>query len=241
MTMPTIFRAVLLTALLFIPFPSYAAQDIQPGKYVTEGGWGALKIVQGRDGTLYFEISSVGINAHTCTLSGDIRNGKAELEGEESKPCIVTFDAAKGGINVADKDGECSYYCGARGTFTALYLKPQPGCEAASIQQSRDDFKLLFDKKDYLHAQAKLEPVLDKCSNIIHWSDLGLIRNDIAINRHNLGDDAGCRQILEPLVKDAEQTDDALQKIYPPADAELILPIAAATRANLKLCTPATK
>lgn len=241
MTMPTAIRAVLLMIFLALPFPSWADPGIRPGKYVTEGGWGILKILQGRDGTLYFEISSVGSNFHTCDLSGEIQDGMAELEGDDGKPCIVTFETAVEGLKVTEKDRVCSDYCGARASFTALYLKPQPGCDPASVQKTRDDFSLLFDRKDYVQAQAKLEPLLDTCARVIHWSDMGWIRNDLAITRHNLGNDEGCRQALQPLEKDAGLSDDALQRAYSPADADVILPIAAATRTHLKLCAPGAK
>lgn len=235
-------RFLLLMSLIAVPLASFADEGIQPGRYITEGGWGSLKVLQGRDGTLYFDIDTVGSNAHTCGLSGEIHNGKAKLEGEDKKDCVVTFAPTDRGIDVIDSSGgACNYYCGVRAVFTALYLKPQMGCDAESVQKARDDFKRLYDQKDYAQAQAKLEPVVNSCADLILWSDLGSIRNDLAITRHKLGDDAGCRSILQPLRDESGMSDDLLRQSYAPADAEIAIPLAAATRTNLKLCAPEAK
>jgi hypothetical protein len=239
--MHTLFRLFFLAAALSIPFPSSAQPAIAPGAYVTEGGWGTLTIVKNKDGGLSFEISAIGSNAHTCGLSGEISSGRAVLEGEDDKPCIVTFEPAEDGVTVSDNDGACQIYCGARAGFTGRYLIPPAGCDAAAIQKSRNDFKRLYDKKAYAKALAKLEPVLDHCAPVILWADMGWIRNDLALTRYKMGDYTGCRSTLQPLEGDAGQTDEALRESYPPADAEVAIPIAHATRTNLKLCTKTEK
>jgi len=241
--MQKLLSSMLFISLLAIPFHSHAQNKaIQPGEYISEGGWGNLTVTRNKQGGLSFEISSMGANGHTCNLSGDIRNGRAVLEGsEESKPCIVTFKPSGNGLNVTDNDGACSYFCGVRAGFTNLYIKPQPACKPAAIQKTRDEFKKLYDRKAYSQARAKLEPVLKNCSELIHWTDMGWIQNDLAITLYKLGDYAGCRNTLRTLKEDAGKTDDELREQYPPADADIAIPIAKATRTNLRLCTSGKK
>lgn len=232
------FIFLFLIAVCFIPTGSYAQPEISPGEYITERGWGNLKIKKDIKGGLSFEIDAVGGNAHTCSLSGEIKSGKSVLEGsEKDKPCIVSFTTTGKGINVTDNENACRYYCGARAGFTGLYLKPQKGCDSASMKKTRKEFKRLYDKREFALARVKLEQLLKTCSDIIDWTDLGWIRNDLAITLYKLRDYSECRRVLQPLEEDAKQSDDELRESYPPADAYSAIPIARATRTNLKLCS----
>jgi len=85
--MRTIFLPALLVTFLVCPCYTNAELKIQPGEYITEGGWGSLKIKQDKKGGLSFEIETSGGNAHTCTLSGEIIGQKSVLkESEHSEP-----------------------------------------------------------------------------------------------------------------------------------------------------------
>jgi len=228
----------LLLMVFFSPTYLYAQPEIAPGEYITERGWGNLKIKKDQNGGLSYQIDTVGGNAHTCNLSGEILNGKSVLEGEENKPCVVTFTPTGKGISITDNDDACrNYYCGARAGFTGLYLKPSKGCDRASIKKTRNEFKRLYDKGDFALARAKLEPLLNTCSSIIIWDDLGRIRNDLAITLYKLRDYSECREVLHPLEVDANRSDEELRNAYPPADAPSAISIARATRTNLKFCT----
>lgn len=230
-----------LIAACLIPAGLSAQTEITPGEYITERGWGNLEIKKDKKGNLLFEIGVIGENYHTCELSGIIRDSKSVMEGDEGKPCIVNFSPTENGIAVSDNDGACRGYCGARASFIGLYLKPQKGCDTASITRARNELKKLYDKKNYEQARSKLEPVLNKCSGIMHWSELGRARNDLAITLYKLGDFDGCRNVLKPLEEDAKKTDEELRESYAPVDAETAIPIARATRTNLKLCSQTNK
>ena len=232
------FIFLILIAVCCMPAGLYAQTEISPGEYITEHGWGNLEIKKDKKGNLSFEIGVVGENYHTCDLSGIIRDGQSVLEGEEDTPCIVSFSPTGNGINVTGNNSACRGYCGARASFIGLYLIPQKGCDTASIEKARNAFKRLYDKKSFSRARAKLEPVLNNCSGILHWSELGRVRNDLAITLYKLGDYDGCRNILKPLEADAKKTDEGLRESYLPVDAETAIPIARATRTNLTLCTP---
>lgn len=226
-----------LIAVCFIPAGLYAQTEISPGEYISERSRGNLEIKKDKTGNLSFGIGAIGANFHTCELSGIIRDGKSVLDGDDDKPCIVNFSPTENGINVTDNNGSCWGYCGARATFTGLYLKPQQGCDTTSIKKTRKDFKRFYDKKDYSRARSTLEPIFNNCSGVIHRSELGRVRNDLAITLYKLGDYVGCRNILKPLEEDANKTDVGLRESYPPVDAETAIPIARATRTNLKLCS----
>ncbi len=220
--------------------PNFAgAQELrtEPGTYLTKGGWGSLSISKNKDGELAFEISSLGANAHSCGLKGTIKSGQAILKGsEEKKPCIVTFHLKGDKIEVTDNENACRSYCGARASFTGLYLKAKQGC--SEIEKSRKAFKRLYDKKAYAQARDVLEPLLKNCEDVVDWMEIGWIRNDLAITEYKLGEYAECLRILRPLEAEAKKTDDELFDSYPgqPAYAESSIAIAKATRTNLKLC-----
>ena len=232
-------------SVLFLTLPLHShAQDkaIRPGEYIAEGGWGTLTVTRNNRARLSFEISTIGDNAHTCNLSGDIRNDQAVLvEDNKDKPCIVTFESTEKGVNVSSNGEACRYYCGMRASFDFPYLKPQPECESSAIQKARNEFKQLYDKKGYSRARARLEPVLKNCSALIHWADMGWIRNDLAITQYKLGDYEGCLNTLRSLKGNAGKTDKELREEYSPSDADNAISIAKATRTNLGLCTSGKK
>jgi hypothetical protein len=233
-----LFMALLL--VIAIPAAVFSQQAAPPpGEYITENGWGNLIIKSGRAGTSGFAIMSIGANAHTCDLEGEIRNGRAVLEADQKnvKPCIVTFRQKGNDVDVAVATfDECRGYCGARAGFDGLYMKPAKGCESDSIRKSRAAFKRLYDKKAYAEARTELKPVLDGCKKTLYWIEEGRIRNDLAITEYRLGNTAACRQILESLADDAAKTDEDLRGNYPPSDAESYMPVIKAARTNLKLC-----
>ena len=104
-----------------------AAVAQAPGEYVTEGGWGTLVIGPAKGGANAFKLDALGSNFHVCGLEGEIRGGRATLEGEEpKKPCIVTFKATPAGIEVKGTEGACRQYCGMRPRC------PSPRCRPAS-------------------------------------------------------------------------------------------------------------
>jgi len=220
------------------------AQDnqLRPGQYITEGGWGNLSIKSGKGGTLVFVLEAVGGNAHTCDLRGQISNGHATLKAfEKGNPCVVSFSGAGEDINVTSNGDECRFFCGARASFEGLYFKPDQGCTAASLRKTRNEFKRLYDRKAYSEARTKLEPALRACKKTLNWLEEGWIRNDLAITQYKLRDLDGCRQTLQPLAADAAKTEKQLKEEYPPTDADNYMPIVEAARTNLKLCDTGTK
>ena len=103
-------RKVVLLMLALLSLAAIAAEaQVQPGVYVTEGGWGVLKVVRAKNGATTFDIEAMGGNAHSCSLDGEIRNGRAVLEAlDKDKPCTVTFAATGNGVRVKAA-GEADY------------------------------------------------------------------------------------------------------------------------------------
>ncbi|OYU44555.1 MAG: hypothetical protein CFE44_12325 [Burkholderiales bacterium PBB4] len=220
-------------------FAQLAASSLQPGEYVAEGGMGHLTLRPARGGALAFSIESMGGNGHMCSLEGELRNGRAVLEGlEEKLPCIVTMALTPQGVDVkGGPGGACLLHCGARATFEMVYFKPAPACAVKAVAATRKAFLQHYTAKQFDQARALLESVLKECARALDWLEIGRIRNDLAVTLHKLGEMAACRAVLQPLAEDASLTDAGIRENYPPTDADLYLPIVRATRTNLKLCS----
>ena len=208
-----------------------------PGEYITERGWGVLKIEPAAKGALAFSIEAVGGNLFVCGLDGEIRNGRADLEGTGGKRCIVRFVRKGEDIDVQADSSICNYHCGAHASFPGLYLKVAPACTVGALKKTREAFKVQYDRKDFAAARAVLEPVVKDCARTLDRFEGGWIRNDLAITKYRLGDRAGCTQTLAPLSKDAGKSDQHIRNDYGQMDAEKYVPVIKATRTNLKLCS----
>ena len=230
------------------------AQSKQPpvGNYISESGLGDLSIRQGKEGKLEFKLDSSGANDHSCNFDGEIRNGQATLTGEV--PCIIDFKASRKGVYVTTRTMDaCRSFCGGRAYgFTGLYEKPAPGCQNTERRQLKNEFKHLYDQKKYGKARVKIETILNNCSRTLNWTELGSLRNELAITQYHLGDFSGCLDTLKPYAKNAAMlsNEDALRdvadpgwpeldlpdNIQAPADAMMYYAILKPARTNIKLC-----
>ena len=225
-------RSFVTTFLLLSGAGIASAQFATPpaGEYIYEGGAGSLHVKPNG----YFDISTIGSNAHTCTLDGTIVRGKSKLDDTS---CVVNFTLKGGTVEVTSNGSDdCRQSCGARASFEGTYTKPSPACTEKAVAASRKTFKRHYDAKDYAAAQTTLAPVLGECGKTLDRITTGRVRNDLALTQFKLGDRAACLKTLEPLAEDAARTDQGVKDYYPPADAEDILPVVRATRTNLKLC-----
>ncbi|WP_431113076.1 hypothetical protein [Variovorax paradoxus] len=221
--------------IMLLPLLSTGPANAQPanppaGDYIYEGGAGSLRIKS--DG--HFDISTIGANAHSCALEGTIVRGKAKLEHGD---CVVSFSFKGGNVEVGNNGSQaCRENCGMRASFAGTYIKPTPACTAKAVATARRTFKRQYDTKDYVAAQATLAPVLGDCDKTIDWITKGWILNDLALAQLRGGDRTACLKTLQPLAEGADKTDDGIKGSYPPADAEVFLPVVRAARTNLKLC-----
>jgi hypothetical protein len=81
-----------------------------------------------------------------------------------------------------------------------------------------------------------LTPIVEKCSDTLSDLDEAWIRNDLALTHNRAGDSAACRRTLKPWLELAQTSDATIRNGYSPSDAEEMLCIAGATRANMTLC-----
>lgn len=223
-----------MLACAALSVPALAQQGMQPGEYLDSNG-GFLLIKPAKGGGTPFEIQTIGPNKHTCQVDGVIgKDGRAVLK-QDGETCRVVFTPKAEGIEVMPND-QCRSYCGVRASFDGLYLKPEKGCERTAVRKTRADFKRLYDKKAYNDALAALEPILKRCTKTLDLDSDGWIRNDLALTLYHLGDSTGCRNLLEPLAKDAAKTEATIREELPPSDGDSAVRLARATRTNLKLC-----
>jgi len=223
-------RVACAVALLCASAAAIGQTTPPPGTY--ESNNGDLTVTADGGRTL-FEINSVGGNGHTCGLQGEIRAGKAQLEGSDG-PCLVTFRPADHGIDVAANEA-CRYWCGARAMFEGKFLNPDAACASRARSKVRKAFQAAYDRKDYAAARATLDALLADCANEMPWMETLSLRNDLAITLYHLHDRAACLAALEPLAEDAAGSDDDLLS-RGEVEAEVMRPVVRAARTNLKLC-----
>lgn len=214
------------------------AAALPDGRYITALGWGKLKLGQSH-GRQQFDIYSAGPNGQTCSLTGEVKEGRAVLtDSVDASQCTVTFAQQAGGIEIGSLPGQsCQpHFCGTKGNFEGLYLKPEAGCEDIERARTHHGFKQQFERKAYAEARDMLAPLLARCQATLDPMEAAWTRNDLAITQYKLGDRFACQRLLAPLADEAGMSDETLRAHFPPAEAVSHLALAQATRTNLKLC-----
>jgi hypothetical protein len=238
-------RRVVLTALCLLAVPLAQSRPallaLAPGEYVNAGGTGVLTLrteTAEADRRLLFELETVGGNGHTCSLDGEIRNGRTTVSGTpEPAACVVRFVATGYAIDVSTNDAEsCRSFCGVRASFVGRYLRPAPGCDSLSRGATGADFKRLYDSGAYRDAQQLAGRLLERCAGTMDRIERGRLLNDLAISQYRLGLFEACLRTLQPLAEDAAPSQAALQDGLPPVDDDNYLPVIESTRSNLRLC-----
>lgn len=211
---------------------------LTPGEYVTEGGWGVLTLRTEADKRLLFELEAAGANGHSCSLDGEIRNGRTTLsDTPEPAACVVRFVANGSAIEVSTTEGaSCRAFCGTRAGFTGRYVRTAPGCDSLSRGATGADFKRLYENGAYREAQQQASRLLERCTGTMTWTERARLLNDLAITQYHLGLFEACVRTLQPLADDAASSNRALMDRLPPTDYETYLPIVESTRNNLRWC-----
>jgi len=215
-----------------------AVQPLAPGEYVSEGGWGVLTLRTEADRRLLFELETVGANGHSCSLDGEIRNGRTTVaDAPEPVACVVRFIASGNGIDVSTNDAaSCRSFCGTQAGFTGRYLRPLPGCDSLSRGATGADFKRLYEDGAYRDAQQHASRLLERCTPLLTWNERARWLNDLALTQYHLRQYDACVRTLQPLADDAAESNQALMDRLAPTDYENYLPIVESTRNNLRWC-----
>lgn len=235
-------RIFLFAYFLTYSFFSFGA-NLKVGEYVTEGGWGYLKMSEDKKNSIHFSIEAMGANGHSCSLTGVIHNEKSipnDQEGNDEK-CEVNFSAKENGVAVTPSTDACNMFCGMRAQFEGLYLNVAQNCLPSVLNKTRNKFKQLYDKKSYAEAYALLQPTFQQCEKILNWIEEKWLRNDLTLTAYKLGNTSNCQQWLQPLLEESQKNDAALQEDYPPTDYDSVMPAIKATRTNAKLCVNSLK
>ncbi|MBV8634770.1 MAG: hypothetical protein JO002_09800, partial [Burkholderiaceae bacterium] len=192
-------RWMTCTALLALSLNHAWAADPAIGEYITEKGWGILKVT-GKPGALHFDIAAIGANGHSCSIEGSIKDGKAVLDDSSpDDPCHVRFQADSAGIDVVlGATGECRQYCGMRAGFDGRYLAPATGCRNRERKAAQGNFVKQYGIKNYQSALNGLLPVLNGCAATLFWLEEAQIRNDLAVTLYHLGRKEDCLAMLGP-------------------------------------------
>ena len=215
------------------------ASSLTPGEYLTNGGWGNLKISKVLGRQLSFAIWSNGANGHSCYLRGSILNGNQGVPeiSVPDKDCRLLFREDKGAIDVTTNgSASCRAFCGARAGFTGQYVRPPPSCGSGDRQRDHGEFERLYRLQHYAEARWVLKTMVEHCEAVFDWREKSQALNDIAITQHHLGQDDACIRTLQPLATEASVSDEALRAKYPPTDYERMQKIVNWTRTNLALC-----
>ncbi len=216
------------------------ARQLIPGEYVSEGAHSKLNITADKLGNLSFNIHSQAEG--TCDMKGDIVAGKATLRKNGSKQnCVLRFTQKKNEIAVNGSIDICEQHYCSLASITDQYFQ-LPTCSTAERSQARKEFKTQYDKKDYVAALAKLEPVLNNCGKILDRLELGWLRNDVALAQYKLQMPERCMATLQPLVEDTTVSDTILANYCDSCTDEFNAKyhsMIKATRTNLRLCKPA--
>lgn len=207
-----------------------AAESPAPGTYVLKGGSGTLVLTELMRGG-HFTLDVVGGNAHSCQLQGPWTAARGKADN-----CSVSLERTVDGVDVRSLDDDaCRAFCGARAWFEGHYLKPLPECTAARVTSTRARFLSAYRRKQFAVAVALLQPVVQRCADVLNTFDEMDVRNDLAVAQHHAGNDQGCLDTLAPMKDLAAQPEDEVGQ-GEPAYTEILQRIAKATRTNLALC-----
>jgi hypothetical protein len=234
--------ALAFACAVFLPLAQArpAASALAPGEYATEGGWGVLTLRTEANQRLLFELETVGPNGHTCSLDGEIRNGRTTV-GDTPGPvaCVVRFvaSATGTGIDVSTNDADsCHSFCGARASFVGRYLRALPGCDSLSRGATGAEFRRLYEGGAYRDAQQQASRLLERCAPLMTRNEYAQWLNDLAAAQYRLGQHDACVRTLQPLADDAAASNQALMDRLPPTDYENYLPLVETTRSHLRWC-----
>jgi len=208
----------------------YAAMDV--------GGW--LKISPGPGQSLKFRIDVLGGNASMCDVEGAIQGSQARVEAF-GQSCVIDFKDIPDGLEVSTTTtpSACRVFCGNRAIFEGQYIRSPPACTPDSQRRARAGFLALYRKQSYAQAIQALQGIHESCARFTSFEMSVRDANDLAVALFHVGDMAGCRRVLVPVL--SELTDARLQEMKggAPTDYDIFSKIAASARFNDGKCQPA--
>lgn len=195
---------------LFLALATSTAQaQIAAGDYISKGGAFTLQVTPGA-----FEIAGVGANGNTCTIDG-LRQGLTGRASDAGRVCVVKFSKHPDGVEVkAQTRSICARFCGAEAAFEGLYLKPAAGCSDKERGRTQKSVEAATAAKDDARIESLLSAQLATCAKTLPWLDGVGARVDLAAAQMRQGRKPDCLKTLEPLIADADASDETLQESY---------------------------
>lgn len=229
--------ALALSLVLSASSPARAGAA-QPGSYTTPDGRTSLELTRTAAGKTRFDIDEESENGHACTLQGTVTGAVGLADDGVTGQCRVTFRWNGKTLSVHYGGSACSAdHCGPGVYLNDAGFLPLPAaCRDKAYAATRRAFQAAYDARNYARAKALLTPVLHICGQVFDPIRIDRIENDLAIVDHHLGDDAGCRALLQGMAKDAARSDDDIAGDHGPAGWEEYRPVLHAARINLRLC-----
>lgn len=227
-----------LIGLAALSSTALAGDKIKPGTYVTEGGWGSMTIKQEvGEPALKFSISTVGANAHTCEVEGEIQGNQSISEPVPERKCLIRFMPSRGKVSVIVPDEfneACHDYCGMRAWFPGDYYPEVPYCR--KVEDLRKKFKRYYQSGKYEQARMVLIDLLSHCERFLDWQTQAGIRNDLAITEFHLHDTNACLKALAPIKRVFIDDPADTGLVFTPVDEEWGCAMTKGTRFNWRKC-----
>lgn len=242
-------RYILLIGLIIVstPVPSAEKQALVPGAYILDGDSGTLTLRKEAQNKLSFDISSIGANCHTCSLSGQISGLIGNTNEDGASRCEVSFSAS--GSHVVVKpitEDTCREYCGMRAGFDGTYRKPPKACTGEGRKKQHNQFMRLYRAHQYSQAEDALQRLVSQCKQFMHWIEIDQMRNDLALTQYHRGDSLRClatlKETLAAQVKSEDELKSGAGDVYlPPCDFDNYLSVAKSTWFNKAMCSKAVR
>lgn len=217
-----------------------AATPPPAGEYLLPAPAQGTLVLEAKDAGLAFSLDVMGSHGHSCALAGTVVGDRGSPPADD---CLVRFVAVPGGVDVStDTPEACHQWCGARAWFPGRYRSPPPACVPSRVDAARASSGEHLKARRFGPARAQLEPLVDACRGWLAEEDAGWLRHELALALHGLGDEAGCRQVLEPLRQLATAvTLEDVSGGTEPALVEARLRLAQAARTTLAACAARPK
>ncbi|MBB3175807.1 hypothetical protein [Variovorax sp. Sphag1AA] len=136
----------------------------------------------------------------------------------------------------ANTSAQCKEFCGYNGDFEGRYLKLEHECGRGNLERTRNEFKRLYQAKDYKAALTTLSPVLTRCLRTLAWEEEGDIRNDLAVTQYENGLYTECLATLDKYIEDADKDDNSAIDGWTPVLADRHLAIVRTARTTIASC-----
>lgn len=182
--------------------PPYAFSTILEGTYLGAGSESEVVIERNDQGAQRFLMNILN-SGHVCIdVAGSIIENQGIVDDEEDLgQCRLSFSQNNHILNVGiETYEECHQYCGMRASLEGSYRIPPQLCTLEEIAVQRDEFKQLYDQRQYKDAESRLNKLLSQCDFYLDFVLRDSIRNDLALTLYHQNQPELCIEVLSSTV-----------------------------------------